>query len=172
MALLHEVDKTGLSIPLAMSFSLKGVYYTPMFADPSAPKTDEFQLFKPCTRHREPFYEDPKVLCTQSGWISNGSLPLLAYNMGEKKTITYLTEATIAQLACNAKQLNLNLKFSLVAYDVDFDQAPPCHRLGFAPAGGPFTRINNMREVMNFILTSYTSAKENFNCQLVAISIG
>ncbi|KAL1475576.1 hypothetical protein MTO96_019506 [Rhipicephalus appendiculatus] len=133
LALLRQVEKAGLSIPLGISFSLKGVYYTPKFASPSSPKTDEFQMFKPCQDHRDPYYEDPKLLCSQGNWTPKKPLPVLAYNMVEKKTMTYLTEAAIAQLACDGKQFNLNLKFALAVYDVDFDYAPPCFRLGFQP---------------------------------------
>ncbi|KAH7932418.1 hypothetical protein HPB51_029298 [Rhipicephalus microplus] len=133
LALLGEVDKAGFSIPLGISFSLKGVYYTPKFADPASPALDEFQLFKPCQDHPEPYYEDPKVFCPQDDW--SPKLPSLAYNMREKKTITYLTETTITQMACNGKKFHLNLKFALAAYDVDFDHALPCPRLGFQSSG-------------------------------------
>ncbi|KAL1447373.1 hypothetical protein MTO96_028584 [Rhipicephalus appendiculatus] len=141
----------------------------PKFASPSSPKVDEFQMFKPCQDHQGPYYEDPKSLCSQGNWTPKQPLPVLAYNMGEKKTMTYLTEATIAQLACNAKQFNLNLDFALAAYDVDFDHDPPCFRLGFQASGASFNRIKITRDVLNFIRNSYTSTKENLNCQLIAI---
>ncbi|KAL1481202.1 hypothetical protein MTO96_002429 [Rhipicephalus appendiculatus] len=105
LALLWQVEKMGISIPLAISFSLKGVYYAPKFANPASPTLDEFQMFKPCQDHQEPFYEDPKMLCSQGNWTPK--LPLLAYNMGEKRTISYLTEATITQLLIWQSSLQL-----------------------------------------------------------------
>ncbi|KAL1473824.1 hypothetical protein MTO96_038446 [Rhipicephalus appendiculatus] len=169
LALLRQVETAGLSIPLGISFSLKGVYYAPKFASPSSPMKDEFQMFKPCQDHPSPYYEDPKSLCSQGDWIPTQPVPELAYNVGERKTMTYLTEATIVQLACHSKQFYLNLEFALAAYDVDFDSAPPCFRLGFQSSRAVFNRIKNLRKVMDFIRTNYTSASKNFDCLLISI---
>ncbi|KAL3213656.1 hypothetical protein MRX96_007676 [Rhipicephalus microplus] len=61
LALLQAVKNMGLSIPVGISFSLKGVYYAPKLSNQSSPKVDEMQMFKPCQDHPEPFYEDPKL---------------------------------------------------------------------------------------------------------------
>ncbi|KAL3219004.1 hypothetical protein MRX96_031201, partial [Rhipicephalus microplus] len=139
----------------------------PKFADPASPALDEFQLFKPCQDHPEPYYEDPKVFCPQDDW--SPKLPSLAYNMRQKKTITYLTETTITQMACNGKKFHLNLKFALAAYDVDFDHAPPCSRLGFQSSGAGYNRVKNTRNVLNFIRNNYTDARANFKCRLIPV---
>ncbi|KAH7939020.1 hypothetical protein HPB52_004935 [Rhipicephalus sanguineus] len=173
LAILREVDKMGLSIPLAISFSLKGVYYAPKFANPSSPNPNEFQLFKPCEDHSKPYYDDPHNLCkqTQGNWIPQKSLPVLAHNIDQKKAMTYLTEITVAQLACEGKVFNLKLNFALAAYDADFDQGAKCPRLGFDIFGGSYNRLLNMRKVMDFLRNSYTSAKDNFDCQSVAVNL-
>ncbi|KAL1486733.1 hypothetical protein MTO96_031282 [Rhipicephalus appendiculatus] len=102
-------------------------------------------------------------------WTPTEPLPQLAYNVGKKKTMTYLTEATIVQLACHSKQFYLNLEFALAAYDVNFDDAPPCLRLGFQSSRVVFNRIKNLRKVMNFLKANYTSVSKNFECLLISI---
>ncbi|KAL1481195.1 hypothetical protein MTO96_002423 [Rhipicephalus appendiculatus] len=125
LAVLQEVEKLGLSIPLGISFSLKGVYYTPKIANPS-PEPAKFPLYEPCKDHQKPYYDDPSALCNNRKWTPRNPLPIIAYNPDEKRAITYLTENSISQLACDGKQLNMNLKFALAAYDAEFDSMPPC----------------------------------------------
>ncbi|KAL3216440.1 hypothetical protein MRX96_033084 [Rhipicephalus microplus] len=168
LALLREVDKAGFVIPIGISFSLKGVYYAPKFANPATPKVDEFQMFKQCQDHQYPFYDDPKSLCSQGNWTPTQPLSMLAYNVGEKRSLTYLTDIGVAQLACDGKEYNLNLDFSLAAYDVDYDYAPTCVRLGFQPSGASFQRIKNMRDVLNFIRSKYLHVADNLDCLLAA----
>ncbi|KAL1443550.1 hypothetical protein MTO96_045963 [Rhipicephalus appendiculatus] len=64
MAVLRNVHKMGFSMPLAISFSLKGIYYSPKLSDPSSPSVDEFQLFRPCEDFSTTNYDDPKVVST------------------------------------------------------------------------------------------------------------
>ncbi|XP_075726399.1 uncharacterized protein LOC142768315 [Rhipicephalus microplus] len=62
LAVLREVEKLTLSIPLAISFSLKGVYYVPRLAQPVLTQDHQYELFQPCQDHEMPYYEDPKGL--------------------------------------------------------------------------------------------------------------
>ncbi|KAL1481198.1 hypothetical protein MTO96_002425 [Rhipicephalus appendiculatus] len=134
LAVLREVEKLGLSIPLGISFSLKGVYYTPKIANPS-PEPDKFPLFEPCKDHQKPYYDDPNTLCNNGKWTPRNPLPRIAYNKDENRAITYMTETTVAELACDGKQFNINLHFSLAAYDAEFDHMQPCANLGFGYGG-------------------------------------
>ncbi|XP_075532156.1 uncharacterized protein LOC142564861 [Dermacentor variabilis] len=171
IAVLREVKKLNLSIPFAISFGMKGIYYAPKLANPSSPKAEEFVLFKPCQDFASAKFDNPKEVCRKDGWEAAKYLPQHAYNLAEKMTITYLTEATIAKLACDAKVLNLKLNYGLAAYDVDYDEHQTCLAFGFATSlGGPsrLNRVVNMRQVMDFLRTNYTSAKDNFNCLAVS----
>ncbi|KAH7939361.1 hypothetical protein HPB52_011404 [Rhipicephalus sanguineus] len=146
------------------------IYYSPKLSNPSSPTVDEFQLFKPCQDFGTANYDDPKVLCNVAGWTPRHPFPQLAYNLGERRSITYLTEERLAGLACEEKQYNLNLNYALAAYDVDFDHAPPCASFGFSPFGGSFNRLKVIQDVMNFFRTTYTNPKENFNCLKLSVN--
>ncbi|KAL1445410.1 hypothetical protein MTO96_029195 [Rhipicephalus appendiculatus] len=124
----------------------------------------------PCQDHPKPYYDDPKSLCNKADWIGKHPLPVLAYNKRQKKTITYVTETTVAQLACASKLFNLKLNFALAAYDVDFDHAAPCPNLGFDAFGGSLNRVRNMRKVMSFLRDNYTSPTQNFDCETISVS--
>ncbi|XP_054934459.1 uncharacterized protein [Dermacentor andersoni] len=171
IAVLREVEKLNLSIPVAISFGMKGMYYAPKFADPSSPKAEEFVLFKPCQDFASAKFDDPKEVCRKSGWEVPKNLPTYAHNLAEKMTITYLTEATIATLVCDAKDFNLKLNYGLAAYDIDYDVRQTCLAFGFATSLGRPSQLNrvlNMRQVMDFLRTNYTSSKDNFNCLAVS----
>ncbi|KAL3220393.1 hypothetical protein MRX96_050403 [Rhipicephalus microplus] len=133
LAVLREVEKLSLSIPLAISFSLKGVYYVPRLAQPVLTQNHQYELFQPCQDHEMPYYEDPKG-------------------------------------ACDGKQFNLKLNFTLAAYDVDFDYNRPCTELGFDPFSSQFSRVKVAKVVSDFFRTNYTSTTMNSNCQLLALS--
>ncbi|XP_075726861.1 uncharacterized protein LOC142768746 [Rhipicephalus microplus] len=160
----------GFSMPMAISFSLKGIYYSPKLSDSSSPSVDELQLFKPCQDFSTANYDDPKELCDQAGWVVQEPFPELAYNLDERRSMTYLTEERITTLACDGKQFNLNLNFALAAYDVDFDQIPPCVSFGFSPLGGSFNRLKNIKDVMNFYRTSYTKATMIYDCLALSVN--
>lgn len=170
LAVLRDMKRMGFSMPFAISLSLKGIYYSPKLSNPSSPTVDEFQLFKPCQDFGTANYDDPKVLCNVAGWTPRHPFPQLAYNLGERRSITYLTEERLAGLACEEKQYNLNLNYALAAYDVDFDHAPPCASFGFSPFGGSFNRLKVIQDVMNFFRTTYTNPKENFNCLKLSVN--
>ncbi|XP_070382832.1 uncharacterized protein [Dermacentor albipictus] len=97
--LLREVAKLGLSIPLAMSFGMRGLVYAPKFLNEAAPTIEEFQLLKPCKDFEAAKYEDPKKVCAEGGWIESLLVPGHAYNINQRKAFTYLTERRIAVLA-------------------------------------------------------------------------
>ncbi|KAH6924046.1 hypothetical protein HPB50_010839 [Hyalomma asiaticum] len=162
LAVLRKVVKMGLAIPTAISFTFKGLYYLPKFADDYSPKVEEFMLFKKCAYFDPPFYGDPKALCGKPDWTP--VLPELAYSLSLKRTITYLTGARIATLACDAKQFYLDLTFNLAGYDVGYDHAAPCEELGFNTQRSSYGRVVMMRELMNFLRTNYTKPTDNFVC--------
>ncbi|XP_075532157.1 uncharacterized protein LOC142564862 [Dermacentor variabilis] len=171
IAVLREVEKLKLSIPVAISFGMKGIYYAPKFAKPSSPKPEEFALFKPCHDFASEKFDNPKEVCRKSGWQAPKYLPRHAHSLAEKMTITYLTESAIATLACDAKVFNLKLNYGLAAYDVDYDEHQTCLAFGFAASLGGASRLNrvvNMRQVMDFLRTNFTSAKDSFNCLAVS----
>ncbi|KAH7939838.1 hypothetical protein HPB52_018050 [Rhipicephalus sanguineus] len=168
VAVLREVNKLGLSIPLAISFGFKGLYYTPKFADPVSPKPDDFELFKPCRSTASAEYDNPLTVCGQAGWTVSKSSRTLAYNSAQKRTITFLTERTIALLACDVKESNLDLAFSLAAYDVDYDDGLPCAAFGFSyPESSltSFNRVVKMGYILNFLEKNYTSTAYNSECK-------
>ncbi|KAL3246681.1 hypothetical protein MRX96_057547 [Rhipicephalus microplus] len=171
LAVLREVEKLNLSIPLAISFSLKGVYYVPRLAQPVLTQDHQYELFQPCQDHEMPYYEDPKGLCGKKNWAAPANLPLIASNLEEKRALTYLPDATIVTLACDGKQFNLKLNFTLAAYDVDFDYNRPCTELGFDPFSSQFSRVKVAKVVSDFFRTNYTSTTMNSNCQLLALSL-
>ncbi|XP_054934457.1 uncharacterized protein [Dermacentor andersoni] len=168
---LREVQKLNLSIPVALSFGMKGMYYAPKFADPSSPKDDEFALFKPCQDFPSAKFDDPKEVCRNTSWQAPKYLPTYAHNLAAKKMITYLTESAIARLVCDAKVSSLKLNYGLAAYDIDYDVRQTCLAFGFASSLGRPSQLNrvlNMRQVMDFLRTNYTSATENFKCLTVS----
>ncbi|KAH8029455.1 hypothetical protein HPB51_000551 [Rhipicephalus microplus] len=170
LAVLREVEKLNLSIPLAISFSLKGVYYVPRLAQPVLTQDHQYELFQPCQDHEMPYYEDPKGLCGKKNWAAPANLPVIASNLEEKRALTYLPDAAIVTLACDGKQFNLKLNFTLAAYDVDFDYNRPCTELGFDPFSSQFSRVKVAKVVSDFFRTNYTSTTMNSNCQLLALS--
>ncbi|KAL3213645.1 hypothetical protein MRX96_007666 [Rhipicephalus microplus] len=171
LAVLREVEKLGLSIPLAISFGLKGVFYVPKLGSPILSKDgQQYELFQPCKDHQAPYYDDPKELCGDASWTAPKKLPVSASNMAQKRAVTYLTEVTIATFACDGKQFNLKLDFTLAAYDVDFDSQTPCLELGFDVFSNRFSRVLLAKKVSNYLRTQYNDTTQNFNCQLQAVS--
>ncbi|XP_070382679.1 uncharacterized protein [Dermacentor albipictus] len=166
--LLREVAKLGLSIPLAMSFGMRGLVYAPKFLNEAAPTIEEFQLLKPCKDFEAAKYEDPKKVCAEGGWIASSPVPGHAYNVNQRKAFTYLTELRIATLACEVKKFRINLDFALAAYDVDYDAELSCAPFGFLSLGQRFGRVIFMRKVTNFFRTNYTTRKGNIGCKLQA----
>ncbi|KAL3213666.1 hypothetical protein MRX96_007685 [Rhipicephalus microplus] len=106
LAVLRDVHKMGFSMPMAISFSLKGVYYSPKLSDSSSPSVDELQLFKPCQDFSTANYDDPKELCDQAGWVVQEPFPELAYNLDERRSMTYLTEERITTLVSTTGQVS------------------------------------------------------------------
>ncbi|XP_070382824.1 uncharacterized protein [Dermacentor albipictus] len=161
---LRKVAKLGLSIPLAMSFGMKGLFYAPKFPNPGAPKIMDFQLFKPCNDFQTAKYEDPKKVCAEDGWTVSPPVPAHAYNIKQRKAFTYLTELRIASLACNGKEFSLNLDYALAAYDVDYDAELSCAPFGFLSRDQRFSRVTVMRKVSNFFRAKHSKLKRYFGC--------
>ncbi|KAL3211626.1 hypothetical protein MRX96_051992 [Rhipicephalus microplus] len=67
-------------------------------------------------------------------------------------------------------QFYLNLDFGIAAYDVDYDQAAPCRRLGFARLSTSYTRVTNMRVLVKFLKDSYDDPSKNLTCHLLVDS--
>ncbi|KAH6924051.1 hypothetical protein HPB50_010844 [Hyalomma asiaticum] len=115
LAVLRAIQKQGLNIATAISFTFKGVYFLPNFADPSSPKVDEFMLYKKCANFSPPHFDDPNKLCGNPDW--RPVLPEMAYSLKQRRTMTYLTMSTIATLG-DPRSHNLNVK--------DYRMALPC----------------------------------------------
>ncbi|KAH7933230.1 hypothetical protein HPB49_010570 [Dermacentor silvarum] len=98
IAVLREVEKLKLSIPLSISFGMKGLYYAPKLANEASPKEEEFALFKACKDFASDKFGHPKEVCRKNGWVAHEYLPTYGHNLAEKRMITYLTEATVASL--------------------------------------------------------------------------
>ncbi|KAL1475977.1 hypothetical protein MTO96_036880, partial [Rhipicephalus appendiculatus] len=142
----------------------------PKFADPASPKPDDFELFEPCESFESAEYDNPITVCGEAGWTVSKSSPTLAYNLAQERTITYLTEKTIASLACDVKDSNLDLTFSLAAYDVDYDHGPSCAAFGFSPpesSSTSFNRVVKMGDILNFFEKHYTSSADNSECKAI-----
>ncbi|XP_070382834.1 uncharacterized protein [Dermacentor albipictus] len=166
--LLREVAKLGLSIPLAMSFGMRGLVYAPKFLNEAAPTIEEFQLLKPCKDFEAAKYEDPKKVCAEGGWIESLLVPGHAYNINQRKAFTYLTERRIAVLACDGKQFSIDLDYGLAAYDVDYDAELSCAPFGFLPLDERFGRVTVMRKLSNFLRAKYTDRTKRYACQELA----
>ncbi|XP_075728558.1 uncharacterized protein LOC142769307 [Rhipicephalus microplus] len=142
MAVVREVNNLNLSIPLAVSFSYKGIYYVPQsYAIPT--DSSYYEYFMPCTDHPPPYYADPKEYCGGYVFYARSTVEGFASNSVEKRAITFVTDQIVKKLACVAKQSNFDLNFVLAAYDVDFDSLGTCTELGFFPLDGtyPLTRL-------------------------------
>ncbi|KAH7939704.1 hypothetical protein HPB52_016185 [Rhipicephalus sanguineus] len=164
----REVSKLGLSIPLAISFGLKGLCYAPKIADPASPKPDDFELFKPCESFASSEYDNPITVCRQAGWTVSKSSPTLAYNSVQKRTMTSSNRKNLVSLACDVKESIPDLAFSLAAYDVDYDDGLPCAAFGFTPPESSltsFNRVVKMGSILNFLETNYTSTADNSECK-------
>ncbi|KAH6924050.1 hypothetical protein HPB50_010843 [Hyalomma asiaticum] len=163
LAVLRKLEQLGLSIPTAISFTFKGLYFLPSFTDPSSPRLDEFMLYKKCGNFPMPHYDDPNELCGNPDWTP--VLPEMAYSLKRRRTMTYLTMSRIATLACNDKQVHLDLSFGIAAYDVDSDRAAPCKELGFNTQLSTYGRVVKMHELMNFFRDNYTKSSDNTVCK-------
>ncbi|KAH6924045.1 hypothetical protein HPB50_010838 [Hyalomma asiaticum] len=164
LTVLRRIEKLGINIPTAISFTFRGVYFLPNFTNPSKRRPEDFMMFSKCKFFYElPYFDDPNKLCGNPNWTSVP--PQLAYSIKLRRTITYLTMSTIATMACDAKQFHLNLDFGLVAYDVDADRAPPCKELGFNTQLGIYGRVLKMRELMDFLRAKYKKRSDNSVCK-------
>ncbi|KAH6924044.1 hypothetical protein HPB50_010837 [Hyalomma asiaticum] len=94
---LQKIEKMGLNIPTAISFTFKAVYFRPNFTNPSSPRPEDFMLFNKCAYfEKPPFFDDPNTLCGNPEWTP--VLPQLAYSIKQQNTVTYLTMSGIATL--------------------------------------------------------------------------
>ncbi|KAL1483094.1 hypothetical protein MTO96_002164 [Rhipicephalus appendiculatus] len=66
---------------------------------------------------------------------------------------------------CDLKQHHLNLSYGIAAYDADFDSIPhPCSFMGI---DGPYSRIDFLTRLRDFIAQNYTGAANKANCNQV-----
>ncbi|KAH6924922.1 hypothetical protein HPB50_026427 [Hyalomma asiaticum] len=183
VSLLEEISNLSIAVPVSLSLSLAGRFYTPRFTDPASPKDEEFGLFKPCRDFNTTRYGDPvSVVCEseQVDWKYESKTRLnyvYTFSKAEKRTLTYETKGTLTNKAsnaacaqeyrrtvCDTKYHFVRLSYNLAAYDIDYDASPTgCRRFGLS--SGAFNRLSHVRALHEYLQTKYTNPNKIFDCR-------
>ncbi|XP_075726398.1 uncharacterized protein LOC142768314 [Rhipicephalus microplus] len=117
MAVVREVNNLNLSIPLAVSFSYKGIYYVPQsYAIPT--DSSYYEYFMPCTDHPPPYYADPKEYCGGYVFYARSTVEGFASNSVEKRAITFVTDQIVKKLVSNPHCFSYNGTIVRFAYNL------------------------------------------------------
>lgn len=177
--ILSEVPKTGIEVPVAISFTLSAHLYEPIISNPTAPELEEFEVFKPCKgRHayENEYFVTPSERCypnrtkhTTVAKTEHGDT-VYGFHTAEKVSFTWDNKDTMKVKVCETKKhCGETTTFGVAAFDIEYDILDePCPAFGL---NGTFGRVAFLRNV-NEHLTSlaWNEALNKLKCVHVEAS--
>ncbi|XP_075559907.1 uncharacterized protein LOC142591465 [Dermacentor variabilis] len=115
----------------AISFTLKGRWYTPKLDDEDYAGWGEYSVFKPCKRFEG--YGIPQLVCNESDSaylkhmeIQYADLHAATYDKsrGRKKTLVFESMWSLDERFCAEKYNHDTYDYTIAVYDVNYDYAP------------------------------------------------
>ncbi|XP_075557792.1 uncharacterized protein LOC142589948 [Dermacentor variabilis] len=169
LALLQYLEKEQVFTSMAVGVTMKGRWYK--VKNPAS--SDSYKLFQSCTAFAGLQDFAPAEVCKANVYNTlttnyDYDRTLFAgftYDMSAGQLLVFDSRRAIQNKFCDLKQHYMNLSYGVAAYDVEFD-APRylCALLGI---DGPYSRVDALTKLRNYIAQNYTSAASKADCDRI-----
>ncbi|XP_037568117.2 uncharacterized protein LOC119448989 [Dermacentor silvarum] len=164
--LQHKHDLWPSTTTYAVAVGMGGRWYVPLYADFAPNSPGNYSLGQKC-RPRKPTEEDQITniaeACTNPSLNNTFQLDtqfqaLVAYNKKERLFFTYDSASTLRTKLCSTKANMTDLKYTLAAADIQFEDAN--NNCGY----GSFPRLRMLKKLAQFFAFTYTSSAQRRPC--------
>ncbi|XP_077527668.1 uncharacterized protein LOC144139050 isoform X3 [Haemaphysalis longicornis] len=163
-----------VGIPVAISFSLSGRMYKPLFVGSASPTFQEYELFRRCQTFDGNYYVSPPQICKNVTQLTNkvntSKFGVFTFDTSVERTLTFDNEETLKQKACATKDKCRGVPFGLATYDVNYDaeslveQFPACLKFGKT---GSFSRCDVLHKMHAYLASLNTKNPWNQSACLI-----
>ncbi|KAH6942510.1 hypothetical protein HPB50_006935 [Hyalomma asiaticum] len=167
LALLQYLEDEQVFTSMAVGVTMKGRWYK--VSNPSS--SASYNLFERCTAFSGSQDFAPADACAGGSAYSalsrnydyNGTLFAgFTYNTSAERVLVFDSKKGIKYKFCDLKQHYLNLSYGVAAYDVEFDA--PQHLCALLGIDGPYSRVDFLTRLRDFISRNYTSVANKAAC--------
>ncbi|KAL1445714.1 hypothetical protein MTO96_044870 [Rhipicephalus appendiculatus] len=155
---LNWTVKNNVSIPMAISFTMRARLYKPANLENGS---DAYAAYRMCQSHTGVSDVVPATLCDGSydshfqELATEGSV--ITYDTAKQRSATFETDDTLKKKVCHAKEAFPDIPFGVAAYDIEYDVAesacPPQHI-----RAGDFKRVETLKDLRDFVRDKFRHA--------------